>query len=59
VTKDQQQLHRISARQVPASVQQAARVSARQAALADRVDLVKDVLFSVVKSAVSAQRRTS
>jgi hypothetical protein len=59
VTKDQQQLHHISVLQAqPDSVQQAARGSVQQAALVDRADHARDALFSVVKYAAFAQKKT-
>ncbi len=58
MTKDQPQLHRISALQAqPDSVQQAVRDSVRQAP-ADRAGHARDALFSGVKCAVSARKRT-
>ena len=58
MTKDQHQLHRISVLQaLPDSAQQADRDSVRQAP-ADRVDHARDALFSVVKCAAFAQRKT-
>ncbi len=59
MTKDQQQLHRISVLQVlQGSVQQADRDSVRQAVPADRVDHARDAPFSVVKCAAFAQKKT-
>ncbi len=57
MTKDQPQHQLISVQQVPDSVQQADRASARQAAPEARVDHARDVLFSAVKYAVSAPKR--
>ncbi len=48
----------ISVLPAPASAQQADRDSVQQAAPAARVDLARDALSSVVKYAVSAQRKT-
>ncbi|MGB9082469.1 MAG: hypothetical protein WCD00_14310 [Desulfuromonadaceae bacterium] len=58
MTKDQLQHQLISVLQVlPDSVLQADRDSVRQAP-ADRVDHARDALFSVVKCAVSVQKKT-
>ena len=58
MTKDQLQLHHISVLQVlPDSVQQADRDSVRQAP-ADRAVHARDALFSAVKYAAFAQKRT-
>jgi hypothetical protein len=57
VTKDQQLHHLISALQAQDSVLPA-QVSARLEALADKGDHVSVVLFSVVKYAVFALRKT-
>ncbi len=57
MTKDQLQHHLISVQPVPDSVQQAAPDSAQQVPAAPAAH-VRDVLFSAVKFAVSAQRRT-
>lgn len=55
MTKDQLQHHLISVQQVPDSVQQADRDSGLQAA---RADHARDALFSVVKCAVFARKKT-
>ena len=59
MTKDQLQLqlHLISVLLAPASVLQVGRDKDLQAPAA-RVDHARDVLFSVVKYAVSAQKKT-
>jgi hypothetical protein len=59
VTKDQLQHQLISVQQADRdSDQQADQVSDQQAAPADRADHVRDALFSVVKYAAFAQRKT-
>ncbi|MFZ2948912.1 MAG: hypothetical protein WA003_05450 [Desulfuromonadaceae bacterium] len=59
MTKDQLQHQLISVLQVlPDSAQQADRDSVLQAAPADRADHARDALFSVVKCAVSVQKKT-